>query len=283
MSGEISNTSMFLSRLANLKQGQNTNASASAAKTTGDKTSVSAQTASKNSTPTSEPVTIVVTSLNQKVQDLQKLLDGLDKNITALSTSKTFVDQALATLEEAGGIAVRARDTLKSSSDISPDRIKDLETRFAAVITKLDDIVDKAVTGNANLLKGEELVTNFDSEGKNKLATTGLDISSKALEIRAPDFSSVESIQDTRIDIMNSIDIATSLRHILSSDMMLIQTRQEFSQETISTLSAGAEQVPGNSIGDEAANLLALQIRQQLSETDTALASESQQFLLKQF
>ena len=82
---------------------------------------------------------------------------------------------------------------------------------------------------------------------------------------------------------MNAIDIAVTLRHHVTSDIMLIQTRQEFSQNTIETLNAGASTIRLNDLGEEAANLLALQIRQQLGETAEPLASEAQQYLLKQF
>jgi protein subunit release factor B len=82
---------------------------------------------------------------------------------------------------------------------------------------------------------------------------------------------------------MNGIDIAVTLRHQVTSDMMLIQTRQEFSQNAMASLNAGSEKIELKDLGDEAANLLALQIRQQLSETVEPLASEAQQSLLKQF
>ncbi len=280
MSGEISQTSMFLSRLANLRQSQAT----SVKNTSDDKSAAPAQT-TQNSSSTSEPVTIVVTSLNEKVQDLQKLLDGIDKNITTLSNSRDLADKAVATMEEAGGITVRARDTLKTASGYegNKDRISELQDRYTAALEKLAQIVDSASTDGVNLLKGDTLTTSFDQTGKSTFTTTGMDLSPETLEFRNPDFTTLEGVQNSRIDVMNAVDIGTTLRHILSSDMILMQTRQEFSQETISTLSAGAEQIPVAHLGDESANLLALQVRQQLSESDVPLASEGQQYLLKQF
>lgn len=279
---EISNTSMFMSRLATLKQGQTANA----AKTTTDGKTPAQSATVQNSNATSEPVTIVVTSLNEKVQDLQKLLDKVEKSIATLTASRDLVQEAVGILEEAGGITVRARDTLKTAAGFegNKDRLAELETRFTGALEKLAQIVDKASINGVNLLKGETLETSFDEFGKNQFITSGLNLSPEALEFRNPDFSSLEKIQDARIDVMNAMDIGTTLRHILSSDLILMQTRQEFSEATISTLTAGAETIPiAANLGDEAANLLALQIRQQLSETDTPLAAEGQQHLLKQF
>lgn len=280
---EISQTSMFLSRLANLKQSQS-----AAVKSPNEKSPVQQSlnpSATKSSTPVSEPVTIVVTTLNDKVQDLQKLLNGLDQSISSLNTSIGYVDEAIAALEEAGGISVRARDILKAeeASQDSKTRIAELEKRFDSAIEKIGAVVGKSSVNGVNLLKAETLVTKFDQDGKSVIETSGVDLSPETLEIRPADFSSNAGIQDARIDVMNALDVTTTLRHMLTSDKILIQTRQEFSQETISTLSAGAKDLPIGNVGDEAANLLALQIRQQLSETNLPLAAESQQHILKQF
>ncbi len=278
---EISKTSMFMSRLATLKQGQVANPKA----VDDGKPSPSSATNIQNTQNLSEPVTIVVSSLNEKVQDLQKLLHKVEKSISTLATSRDHVQNAVGLLEEAGGITIRARDTLKTAAGYegNKDRLAELETRFTAVLEKLDTLVNSATTNNVNLLKGETLTTSFDEDGKSQFTTSGLDLSPEALEFRNPDFSSLASVQDARIDVMNAIDIGTTLRHIISSDLMLLQTRQEFSQSTITTLAEGADTIPLTDLGDEAANLLALQIRQQLSESDVPLAAEGQQHLLKQF
>lgn len=276
---EISQTSMFMSRLASLKQGQAADKTATKTDNPNTKTALAA-----SSTTSSEPVTIVVTSLNQKVQDLQKLLDGVEKNISTLTSSRELADQAIGILEEAGGITVRARDTLKTSAGYegNKDRLAELETRYTAALEKLSTLVDKASVNGVNLLKGETLSTSFDQDNKTQFTTTGLDLTPETLEFRNPDFSTLENVQDSRIDVMNAMDIGTTLRHIISSDLILMQTRQEFSQQTISTLAAGAD-IPVADLGDEAASLLALQLRQQLTESDVPLADESQQHLLKQF
>lgn len=280
---EISQTSMFLSRLANLKQSQSAAVRSPNEKLSAQQTANSG--AMKVSTPVSEPVTIVVTTLNEKVQDLQKLLNGLDQSISALNSTIGSVDQVIAALEEAGGISVRARDIVKIEDgyESNKDRLAELETRFNAAVEKIESIVEKASVNGVNLLKAETMTTKFDNEGKSLIETTGIDLSSDVLDIRDADFSSNAGVQDARIDIMNALDVTTTLRHMLTSDKILIQTRQEFSQATISTLAAGANEIPVGNVGDEAANLLALQIRQQLSDTNLPLAAESQQHILKQF
>lgn len=231
------------------------------------------------------PAAKVVTSFTEKVHDLRKLLDGLDATIQTLAHARDKVNEAVAVLEEAGGITVRARDTLKTdfSQDVKSKRVGELEERFRSAMKRLDAISEKGKSNGINLLAGQTLVTKFDDSGKNALETPGIDISCSALEIREPVFGTADGIQNSRIDIMNAIDIAITLRHVISSDIILIQTRQEFSQETVSALSSGSDHIAVGNVSEEAANLLALQIRQQLEMSDISLASESQQYLLKQF
>lgn len=285
MTSQIPMTSSLMTRLLGLKSGQQSTGAektASPAATT-DKVKVSAQT--ETAGITTETTTIAVSSLTQKAQDLQKLLDTLDKSITTLNTARDVINDIIALAEEAGGITVRARDTLKTEAGYegNKDRLAELENRYRAVIQKIDQTVEKASVKGVNLLKGDTLRTNFDNDGKSALDTQGYDLTAKGLEFREPDFSSVFKVQDSRIDVMNAIDIAVTLRHQVTSDAMLIQTRQEFSENTIETLTSGASKVQFNDLGEEAANLLALQIRQQLSASNDPLASEAQQYLLKQF
>ena len=282
MPSDIPMTSTLMTRLLGLKTGQ-TAARPDRATATGDKPAISAQTAPARTT--TETTTIAVTSLNQKAQDLQKLLDGLDRSITTLQTARDAINDVVGLLEEAGGITVRARDTLKTAAGYegNKDKLAEMETRYMNVLERLDAAIEKVSGKGANLLKGEDLTTAFDNESASTLVTQGSNLTAAGLEIRKPDFSSAFKVQDSRIDIMNAIDIAVTLRHQVTSDMMLIQTRQEFSQNTIETLNSGASKIQFNDLGEEAANLLALQIRQQIGLNDDPLASEAQHHLLKQF
>jgi hypothetical protein len=244
------------------------------------------ETAGKPATMPAETTTLAMTSLHQKAHDLHRLLDSLEKSIATLTNARDSINEVVGLIEEAGGITIRARDILKTAAGYegNKDRLAELENRFKTVLTKIDASAAAADMHGVNLLKGGILTTSFgDRTGASDLVTHGYDLTSTGLEFRLPDFSSLFKVQDSRIDVMNSLDIAVTLRHQVTSDIMLIQTRQEFSQNTIETLNAGAGAIRLNDLGEEAANLLALQVRQQLGETDEPLASESQRSLLKQF
>ena len=217
------------------------------------------------------------------IEDLKTLLDGFESAISVLTISRDLVDEVIAVIEEAGGISVRARDTLKTAAGYegNKQRLEELEIRFNGTLTKIEHIIERATVKGINLLKGESLFIHFDATGKNKSETRGINLTPKALEFRKPIFTSVERVQDSRIDVMNAIDIATTLRHVINSDLFMLQGREEFSKETMAHIIT--ETKPSYELKDEAANLLALQIRQQLSEDDTALATDAARDILSQF
>jgi len=62
-----------------------------------------------------------------------------------------------------------------------------------------------------------------------------------------------------------------------------VQARQDFTKELINTLNTGADNLTLADQNEEAANLLALQTRQQLSQTTLSLASQADQSVLRLF
>ncbi len=67
------------------------------------------------------------------------------------------------------------------------------------------------------------------------------------------------------------------------SNLSIVQNRQEFTKATINTLQTGADNLVLADSNEEAANLLALQTRQQLSSTALSLASQADQAVLRLF
>ena len=62
-----------------------------------------------------------------------------------------------------------------------------------------------------------------------------------------------------------------------------VQTREDFTQNTITNLQEGRDKLVVADQNEEGANLLALQTRQQLGVTSLSLASQSQQSVLRLF
>ena len=63
----------------------------------------------------------------------------------------------------------------------------------------------------------------------------------------------------------------------------MVQTRQDFTKSMIDTLSTGADNLVNADQNQEAATLLALQTRQQLSQTSLSLSNQADQGILRLF
>ena len=78
----------------------------------------------------------------------------------------------------------------------------------------------------------------------------------------------------------------TSLRAIasqLGSQLSVVQTRQDFTKNIVNTLTVGADNLVLADSNEEGAKLLALNTRQQLSQTALSLASQADQGVLRLF
>ena len=67
------------------------------------------------------------------------------------------------------------------------------------------------------------------------------------------------------------------------SNLTTVQTRQDFTNNLISTLQTGSDNLVLADTNQEGADLLALQTRQQLSTTALSLSAQSDQAVLKLF
>ncbi|MCB1681383.1 MAG: flagellin, partial [Alphaproteobacteria bacterium] len=78
-------------------------------------------------------------------------------------------------------------------------------------------------------------------------------------------------------------DTVRSFGNSIANDLAIIQTREDFTKNTINNLQEGADKLTVADQNEEGANLLALQTRQTLGVTSLALASQSQQAVLRLF
>jgi flagellin-like hook-associated protein FlgL len=97
------------------------------------------------------------------------------------------------------------------------------------------------------------------------------------------DFDSDTSI-DGRLEVLG--DALNTLRSHASnfgSNLSIVENRQDFTKNMINTLETGAANLTLADTNEEAANLLALQTRQQLSSTALSMASQADQAVLRLF
>lgn len=163
----------------------------------------------------------------------------------------------------------------------------------AALAEQFNDILDQidALSGDSgfngvNLLGGntESLKVTFNEDGSSSITISGVDVSAAGLGLTdAVDFSSDAEIEGKLTDLSDALSGLRSQASSFGSNLSVIETRQDFTKNMISTLETGAANLTLADTNEEAANLLALQTRQQLSSTALSLASQADQQVLRLF
>src|SRR5262245_33344731 len=164
-----------------------------------------------------------------------------------------------------------------------------LITQFNDLRSQLDKIADDASFNGVNLLKGDTLKLVFNEINTSSISIVSQNangINSTVLGIglaTGTEFSSNTSL-DTRLDALsNALTQLRSQASAFGSNLSIVQNRQEFTKAMINTLQTGSDTLVLADSNEEAANLLALQTRQQLSTTALSLASQADQGVLRLF
>jgi len=164
-----------------------------------------------------------------------------------------------------------------------------LITQFNDLRSQLDKLADDSSFNGVNLLKGDTLKLVFNeintssisivSQNANGINTSVLGIGTAT----GAEFSSNTSL-DSRLDALsNALTQLRSQASAFGSNLSIVQNRQEFTKAMINTLQTGSDTLVLADGNEEAANLLALQTRQQLSTTALSLASQADQGVLRLF
>jgi flagellin-like hook-associated protein FlgL len=203
------------------------------------------------------------------------------KNLSTADLTITGADTAFGTSDNAtsiGGNDVRAN----------------LVTQFNELRDQLDKLSDDAGFNGVNLLQGDLLTLTFNESGtstlniqrKNAAGTSGESINSANLGIDAGTLTEFES--DTSLDtrltgLKTALDTIRSQASTFGSNLSMVENRQDFSKAMINTLKTGADNLTLADQNEEAANMLSLQTRQQLSQTALSLANQANQGVMRLF
>jgi flagellin-like hook-associated protein FlgL len=173
---------------------------------------------------------------------------------------------------------------------------KGLINQFNDLRTQLDKLASDASYNGVNLVKADKLKINFNETGTSSIeiqakdvrsqAVRGISTESNSLNIGVADADefSDDAALDARLD-----ELSTALTTVQTQSgefgaaLNTVQNRQEFTKAMVNTLQTGADQLTLADANEEAAKLLSLNTRQQLSQTALSLASQADQAVLRLF
>ena len=185
-------------------------------------------------------------------------------------------------------------DGLTTTATVSGNDVrKNLVKQFNELRDQLDKFADDASFNGINLLRGDKLKLTFNETGTSTIEIQAKDeggvptsINNTALgidEVFTSDFDSDTTLDAKLDELSNVMGKLRSHASSFGSNLSIVENRTDFTKKMINTLETGASNLTLADTNEEAANLLALQTRQQLSSTALSMASQADQAVLRLF
>jgi flagellin-like hook-associated protein FlgL len=224
-----------------------------------------------------------ITALNDSVENIQWAV-----GVTANATNSGYFDigmgdptgnrDPLYTASTAGGTYEQV-----ISFNSSTETLDNLARDYNVIREQIDQLTFDANYRGINLLAGDVLTTYFNEDNSSLLETEGADLTANGLGLTEAVFRTEAGIAADLVRVQSALNDVRAFATTLANSLSVIQTRRDFTESTIAVLKAGSEDLTVADQNEEGANLLALQTRQQLGVTSLALASQSQQSVLRLF
>lgn len=237
-----------------------------------------------------EGYTVTITE-GMTVEQFRQAVDGLE-GISADFDSKGHLvisgeqgdDMVIADSGDGNFIRSLLGGNVVSATNGSNERAKYAE-QFDGVLDQIDQLVQDTSYKGINLLNGDDLTVVFNESRTSTLELKGVTFNSTGLGFTA---SEAEWKDNANIDkSLDQITKATSLLRAQASEfgqnLSTVQIREDFTENMINNLQTGADKLTLADMNEEAANMLALQTRQQLGVNSLSMASQAAQSVLQLF
>ena len=217
-------------------------------------------------------------SLRQKINNLDGVKAEFDKEGHMLVKSAEGDDLVISgALGEKLGISGAATNGSNERAAYAK--------QFNNVLNQIDELVQDTSYKGINLLNGDNLTVVFNESRTSSLELKGVTFDSIGLG-----FTQItnEWVSTASIDAsLDQITKATSMLRAQASEfgqnLSTVQIREDFTEKMINNLQTGADKLTLADMNEEAANMLALQTRQQLGVNSLSMASQASQSVLRLF
>ncbi|NJL08052.1 MAG: hypothetical protein HC900_07140 [Methylacidiphilales bacterium] len=246
-----------------------------------------------SSTLATQADAVATGGLQNRANDLNALFDSMVVGIKTLEAAGNGLAAVTANVEAMRAILLQVRQDAQASPSQPLDDATAVETdgaqtdlidRFNTLHAELGALVDGATVNGINLLQGDELRLVGNPSGKSNPDMRALD--ALALDIPALDAADLESsdtLDERLAKLTSSLDTLHACASNLESNLAIVRNRSNFTQSMINILQTGTEPLSLGDSSEEGANLLALQLRQQLTTTTLSLAAQADQAVLRLF
>jgi flagellin-like hook-associated protein FlgL len=170
---------------------------------------------------------------------------------------------------------------------LTPDQIRtNLQAQYNAIVAQLDTLARDTSYNGIDLIDGGDLNVALNEKGDNSLTVAGVTLDSAGLGLSAlagSEFQSNAAVGSVLDSLNAALSILSKQAQQFGSSLDTVQVRQDFTNAMINTLQSGADSLTLADLNQEGADLLALQMNQQLSTTVLSLSSRADQVVLRLF
>ncbi|MBN9061631.1 MAG: hypothetical protein BGP06_02330 [Rhizobiales bacterium 65-9] len=177
-----------------------------------------------------------------------------------------------------------ATTTSTTSGSYDQTKLNSYAKQFNQVLSSIDQFAKDASYNGVNLLKaGNDLTINYNEDGSSNTTVASRDVNAAAFGL-----SNLSLTASTLTDFTNKVSqIKDSLSAVrlyqseYTAQLSVAQNRQSFTKSLSNILLSGADSLTNADQNEEAANVLALQTRQSLSQSALSLSVQADQAVLQ--
>lgn len=154
-------------------------------------------------------------------------------------------------------------------------RAKEYTKQYLYILDQIDLLAKDTHYRGIGLLKGENLRTDFNRKRTSFLTTEGIDATSSGLGLTSYNFLRVSTLNLAQEQVFSARKVLRTYSAGLAVDFSIISVRLDFTRETTNVYKAGADELVVADQKEAGAEILALQVRQQLQLEALRLSTQS--------
>jgi flagellin-like hook-associated protein FlgL len=249
-----------------------------------DTTQTRLATGKKVNTPLDNPTNFFAAQGHMtRAGDLSVRKDGMSEAIQMVTSADTGISAISSLIQSAQGVATAALATSDSSERSS------YSTTFSTLLNQISMVAsDSGYRGTNLLTAGSQTVEFGQRTNSSTLQISGFDatttgLTTKSATAAAWSVSGNSAINSSSSELESALSFLRAKSSTLSSNLSVVTTRQDFTNNMINTLQIGSDNLTLADTNEEGANMLMLQTRQNLGITSLSMASQSAQAVLRLF
>jgi flagellin-like hook-associated protein FlgL len=214
-----------------------------------------------------------------RASDLNDRKDGMTEAVQTIKNADNGIKAITSLIQAAKGLASSAGATADTLSQLT------YESQFLQITSQITTLASDSVYRGTNLLTAGTLTLEFAPKaGDARLTVSGFNASSTALGVSGTANWAVAANSTQALSNMdNALTTLRTKSSTLASNLTVITSRQDFTDNVINTLQQGADGLTLADMNNEGANMLMLQTRQSLGTTALSLSSQAAQSVLRLF